>query len=326
MRAKHVRPTHQTATFLFGFLLFAGVATFANAGELPIAFEETILQRFPGAEINKTRQDTWEGQPVTEVEIETRDGDEYEVILSAGGEILNVEEEKGLPLIGGDLTIGLAATAERDIFKDIDSEIEPSYFLVYHNGPFHIVAYEDLNVKFDIYDNDVFAFGLNGSMPLDPGYHPDDSDYLKGMDELDTLYYAGAEASITLAGVETSLTFLQDVSGEHDGQQVDLEVGYEWTAAGFIFHPEVSLTWMSADMVDYLYGVGVHEARPDRPAYAPDASYEASAQLLIRRPIFGNFSIIGRLEATTYGSEITDSPIVEEDYSFEGALGVAYSF
>jgi outer membrane protein len=306
--------------------LIVGIAAAADADNLSPSNKETILQQFPGAVITDTRQDTWQGQPVTEVEITTPDKTQYEVILSAGGEILDAQEEKGLPWIGGDLTIGIAARGEQEIYRDVDAEISPQPFLVYHNGPFHIVAYDSIDVGFDVYATDVVTLSLKGSLTLDTGYHPDDSDYLTGMDELETLYDAGLEVSTEFAGVEASLEALQDISGEHDGQQVELVFAYPWTAAGFVFKPEVSLTWMSADMVDYLYGVGVHEVRPNRAVYSPDASYEVSAGVLIRRPIFGNFSVIGLVEVATFGKEITDSPLVEEDYAIEGAIGIGYSF
>lgn len=326
MGQNRLRCVHRTIIIILSFLSLLGFMDSSQAYDLPMSVQKTILQEFPDAIITETRIDRWEGRPVTEIELTTPDGRDLEVVISDSGEILNIEEEKGLPWIGGELTLGIAMNAERSMYKGVNSEIDPAPFFAYHNGPLHIIAYDSFDAVFDLYENSPFFVGLKGTMWMDSGYHPDDSDFLKGMYELETLYSAGLELGIKVAGVETSLEIMQDVSGEHDGQQVELAFAYQWTAAGCEWQPQLSLTWMSSEAVDYFYGISSREAREDRPAYSPRASYEIGAELLIQRPLFGNFSVIGLFEISTYGTEITDSPLVEEDFEIEGAIGVAYSF
>ena len=55
---------------------------------------------------------------------------------------------------------------------------------------------------------------------------------------------------------------------------------YPTSFAGFELRPELAFTWMSADTVDYFYGVSEVEARPDRPAYSPGSSFEIGAEVL----------------------------------------------
>lgn len=326
MRKIHFISMNPAITIIVCVLFLTGITFLASADDLSPSIREKILQRFPDAVITQTRPDTWKGQPVTEVEITTSDGIEYEVTVSDGGEILDIEEEKGLPWIGGELMVGLALSAERGMYKGDEWEYEPNPFFLYHNGPLQIICYDFIGIVVDVYKSDRFSVGLKGTLTPDQGYSPDDSDFLKGMDELETLYDAGLEFGTRLAGIETGLEIMQDVSGEHDGQQATLSFGYSWMAAGFEFNPELSLTWMSEKTVDYFYGVSDREARADRPAYSPGASYEIGAELLVQRPLFGNFSLVGLFEITTFGKEITDSPLVEKDYEIEGAIGVAYAF
>ena len=47
---------------------------------------------------------------------------------------------------------------------------------------------------------------------------------------------------------------------------------------------------------------------------------------MVQRPLFGNFAVMGLVEVGTFGKEISDSPLVEEDYDFGGAIGVTYTF
>ena len=44
---------------------------------------------------------------------------------------------------------------------------------------------------------------------------------------------------------------------------------------------------------------------------------------MVERPIYGNLSVIGIMGVGMYGSDITDSPLVDEDYGIEGAVGLA---
>ena len=173
---------------------------------------------------------------------------------------------------------------------------------------------------------DAIAFSVKGAVLFNEGYDVDDSTYLTGMDELDTLYSAGVAARWNLNGWEIGLEAMQDVSGEHDGLAVEMFVERTWLAAGFEFTSAVSLSWMSSDMVDYFYGVSARETRADRSAYAPGESWEAGIEIMIQRPLFGNFSAVGILGISTFGSDIKDSPLVDEDYAAQLVLGLTYAF
>jgi outer membrane protein len=298
-----------------------------RAEDLPVVYREAIEARFPGAVIHETEPEMWNGQRVMEVELTDREGVDYEVYLSEDGEIQHIAEEKGLPLIGGELTIGIAVQGENGIYKDTDSEIEPAPFLLYENGPFAIQGYGGIEASYRIYGNDFFEMGVLGSLDFGEGYDKDDSTYFEGMDELeDILYGAGVFFGVNFSGVEAGVDIVQDISGEHDGQEVGVSVSYTWMVGGFQVEPELSLNWLSEKTVDYRYGVSEREARVGRPAYSPGSSFQVEAELLVQRQIFGNFSIIGLIGASSFGSDITDSPLVDEDYEIEGAIGIGYAF
>jgi len=326
MKTDHYTPRHLKKTLIWGLCLLLGLAFASWAGDVPEHICKAIYQEFPNATITEIRKDMWKGQAVTEVELTSQDGVDYEVILSDSGKILSTEEEKGLPLIGGELTLGLGVAAGSGVYKGEGSELNPAPFFNYENGPLEILGHDSIDLTFKFYRGEVFSIGLIGSLSLEEGYDSDDSDFLKGMDELETLYSAGLEFGGNYAGWAANLEILQDISGEHDGQEVELSLGYQWMLAGFEVRPGLSLTWMSQETVDYLYGVSPREARADRPAYSPDADFEIGAELMIQRALFGNFSAVGIVEVSTFGSEITDSPLVDEDYEVGGVLGVMYHF
>ncbi len=325
MSTNHFKPVKRVMPILLTLLLLWSATDVVKADDVPITIRRAIEEKLPGAVITEIQSGKWKGQPVTEVEVATPEGI-YEVVISDQGDILNIDEEKGLPWIGGELTLGLAVRGEQSIYKGVGSEFGLTPFLVYDNGPLHITAYDKLDAVFDLYRKDAFAIGAKGSLILGEGYDPEDSDFLRGMDELGTLYSAGLDFSARVAGGEAGLEIMQDISGEHEGQHAELSYAYPWSAAGFNFRPELSVTWLSNKTVDYLFGVSAREARADRPAYSPRSSYAIEAELLVRRPIYGNFSLVGLAEITAYGKEITDSPLVEKDYEIEGAIGLGYDF
>lgn len=306
--------------------MVVGVTLGAYASGTPEQVRKAVESRFPGAVIKEVEEETWKGQRVTEVELTDKDGKNFEVLLSPRGEILSAEEEKGLPWIGGELSLGIAMRVESEIYRDVGTEFEPALFFMYENGPLEILAYDSIDASLHLLGNDGLSLGASGSILFEEGYDSDDSDYFDGMDEIDTLYYAGLQLEAVRGNWEARLKFQQDISGEHDGQEVELSLFYNKIVSGFELRPEISLTWMSSDAVDYFYGVSGEEARPDRPAYSPGSSFEIGIGMMVQRSITENFTAVALFEVSTFGGEIKDSPLVDSDYEVEGALGVMYSF
>ena len=115
MRTNHFTPTNFKIMLILGLYLFLGTVFATYADGVPYAIRKAIDEKFPGATINEIEQEMWKGQLVTEVELTSKDGVDYEVFISDSGKILNIEEEKKLPWGGGELFIGLAFFAGQDI-------------------------------------------------------------------------------------------------------------------------------------------------------------------------------------------------------------------
>lgn len=311
-----------------GFVLVTtGVVQATTQVELPARIERSIELAFPGAQVTEVETESWNGQLITEVELVAADGNRYEVFIADDGRIVKSEQEDdGLPWLGGNLMLGLGVRAEREIYRGTDSEVSPVPFLRYENGPLEIQAYDDLSVAYKVFKGEQWSLAIKGVADFAEGYDADDSDYLDGMDELDTIYTLGFELERRFGGWTTELAIAQDVSGEHDGQEVELTVGYPWQIGSLEIRPSLGAAWLSEDHVDYLYGVSSGEARADRPTYSPGSTYELGAELMLQYPIWGNFQIVGIAEVATFGNEIKDSPLVEEDYELEFILGLIYTF
>jgi len=306
--------------------LLAGLGI--QAQELPPALRKAVENRFPGAVITETEAESYQGRQVTEVELKAADGKGYELLLSKEGEVLNVAEEGegGLPWIGGTLSLGLGVGIEREVYRGVGTELNFNPFLLYENGPLQILTYDDIQASYAVWQGPMFDLDISGTLITGAGFEVDDSDYFEGMSEPGTLFMFGVQLQRNWQSWEWGLGLSQDLSGKTNGQEVDLSLAYIEVLGDVELRPELSVTWISEELVDYSYGVSAAEARPDRPAYTPGASIEVEARLLAIKPLRGNFSLLGLLSATWLGKDISDSPLVENDVELSAAVGVIYSF
>lgn len=156
------------------------------------------------------------------------------------------------------------------------------------------------------------------------------------LDDPDAPALAGIDRDVTAdlglrytfsIGPRTDLraTILQEVTGEHDGQELDLRIS-QGVQAGLPLSLFAGAAWRSADLSQYLYGVYGAEALPGRPAYDPGATLTPYIGLSAVLPLGANAALVGNLRADYFGDAITDSPIVEDSSVLSARIGVQFSF
>ncbi|MEO1779405.1 MAG: MipA/OmpV family protein [Pseudomonadota bacterium] len=122
------------------------------------------------------------------------------------------------------------------------------------------------------------------------------------------------------------LSFAQEVTGEHDGQEVDARLSQSFQLGAIPLSAFAGLTWQSDDLSRYVYGVLPGEVRAGRPAYDPGATTTPYVGLRGGVPLSERAQVIGSLRVDFLGSDIEDSPIVDEDTAVSLGLGVQFSF
>ena len=312
--------------FFLGLFLISSGHLFADPGELPENLRREVMNRFPGSTITEISYEIWQGKRVIEVELLSADGTRYELFFSRSGELIKLEKEDGLPLLGGDLRLGIAGRFERDPYKGTRGEYELVPFLDYENGPLEIRAYDGLELSVQMTEIWNCSVSLVSTVSLEPGYDPDDAHELKGMNELHTLFGSGLEIRMDRNGVEYSLEFLQELSGEHSGHELEFQIAYPIVFADCHIDPGISFTWLSNKTVEYFYGVDFIEATDTRPEYHPTADYELELAVRLTKNLWKNLSAVALLEFETFGAEITDSPLIDSDQEFSAVGGLIYSF
>lgn len=158
-----------------------------------------------------------------------------------------------------------------------------------------------------------------------------------GLDDPDAVELAGIDRDITLdAGLkltyglalrtELSATLLQEVTGEHDGQELQLELSNKVVLGQLPVSLAAGVSWKSADLGTYMYGVYAAEATGGRPAYEVGDTVTPYLSVFSGFPISDRVTVFGGIKAEFLDDKISNSPIVDDDEVISGILGLSYSF
>jgi len=222
-----------------------------------------------------------------------------------------------------DLSVGLGVQSEKSIYKGVGTE--SNLFPMWHadNGTIYL---QGLEAGYRLYDNGGLSVAAIGQYRLE-GYEASDSSALSGMTERKGAFELGARASLETAYGEWSVTGLADVSSEHSGH----ELAFDWEkdieiSQSFILTPTAGISWRSADLNNYYYGVRANEATVNRAVYTADAGTVASIGLDATWIIDKSQMVRAGLEYSNYSSEISDSSIVERDNNTSASVAYIWRF
>lgn len=219
-------------------------------------------------------------------------------------------------------SVGLVTAIATNPYLGEGTDVFPYPALTYRKGPFSIGTF---GVEYDVYASDRLTLSA-GLVPRFTGLFSTDAPELDGIERKVTGDVAlGLEYDIG-SGLRADLTFRQEVTGEHDGQEVVLDLGYGTRVGRVGLEFSAGAAWQSEDLTSFIWGVSASEARPGRPAYAPGDAIIPFAAINAFVPLNENWTLIGTARADFLPGEVSDSPIVDEDDIFSLILGVTYSF
>lgn len=152
------------------------------------------------------------------------------------------------------------------------------------------------------------------------------SDELEGIDREIT---ADVGLSYTYSfgpATDVEATFRQEITGEHDGQEVNLRLSQGFRPLGFPVGVFGGVEWRSDNLSNYLYGVFEDEALADRPAFDTGSTFTPYLGASSFVPLTENWGLFGNLQVEFLEDDITDSPIIENDTVVSATFGVTFSF
>lgn len=158
------------------------------------------------------------------------------------------------------------------------------------------------------------------------GFDIDDSDFFIGMEERNGTVDLGLSLGLKGDLGEFEVRGVADVLNEYDGYEVSASYRYPIPVGRSIIAPRIAATYQSDDLVDYYFGVRQNEATAER------AFYQGEATVNIEFGISGIWYLsqkqrfITALQYTLYGSDIEDSPLIEDSGATTLFLAYLYQF
>ncbi|WP_396614866.1 MipA/OmpV family protein [Lysobacter soli] len=223
----------------------------------------------------------------------------------------------------GSAGLGFAFRAESSPYVDGDTRDDFLPLYLYEGERFFLRANE-AGVR--MWRND--TMGLEGFVERRLEGYPEDEApaSLEGMTvrntgaDLGVRFYFQHDASRWDAAVR------HDVAGLSHGTEVRAGYAYTIERERWRLQPVAIASWRSGDLNDYYYGVAPFEARDDRPAYDAGDGWNATLALYGKYRIFQHWSLVGGAYVTKLSSEITNSPVVDDDVQWGVMAGAAYDF
>lgn len=154
---------------------------------------------------------------------------------------------------------------------------------------------------------------------------------MKQLDDRDSTALAGLSYKINITKFDSiKVNMLYDVLDETDGGYL-IDVGYSAripVVAGKLFvSPSAGVTWSNDKLVEHYYGVSAAESsRTEYSEYHPESSFSPYVGLNIGYKVTGNINLFARGQYSFLGSEVTDSPMVENSHTISGVLGFSVDF
>lgn len=177
-------------------------------------------------------------------------------------------------------------------------------------------------VTYTLYRRDALSFDARLS-PRFAGYDDSDGDIFRGMDERKETIDVGLGMTWEQNRWKFELAGLYDALDRSNGYEWSASLGKSFRAGRFSIEPAVGIAYQDRRLVDYYYGVENDEAATFRPAYRGDSAVNTTLGIdFSTMAFFGGMTRIG-IENTWYDSEISDSPLTDEDSGL--ALMITFS-
>ncbi|MGQ8366121.1 MipA/OmpV family protein [Glaciecola sp. 1036] len=122
------------------------------------------------------------------------------------------------------------------------------------------------------------------------------------------------------------IKFITDVSGVHNGQQINLAYRYLLHKDNWRLNLGPQVKWMSSQLTDYYYGVRKGDTPIEELFYEASSGFQYGLDLNASYAVNAHWQWLFRTSYTKLHEGMSDSPIVEDDYVASAFVGIAYRF
>jgi len=224
------------------------------------------------------------------------------------------------------ITIGFGPYIQTQAYKDVAPIVVPSPVVFFDNGLVY-VRWTRVGIYFLGEKNEDYSWGFSlTAQPQPYNYKASDSDALEAMQDKESSFEAGLAFSIQADKTYFEIMALNDILGRYNSWIIKSELGYEFKLGDFSFYPSAVLLYQSSQFVNYYYGVTQSEATPFRAEYHAGNALQLGAQTYIEYPLSKKLSAFFNIRVDKLPQEITESPIVNDDYIYSGLASLIYTF
>lgn len=155
----------------------------------------------------------------------------------------------------------------------------------------------------------------------------DMKDGYKGIDDRDSMFVGGVEL-VYYPNYFDATTSISTEFGENGGS-INFSLGKSYQfGENFTLVPTLSCTYYNNEMVDYYFGVEPYEVnnRLIKNSYKGSGAYKIGVGMLGNYTFNESISLFGFTGVSKLSSEISNSPLVENDFIYLFGTGVVYTF
>jgi outer membrane protein len=204
---------------------------------------------------------------------------------------------------------GIGLGINQEIYKGYDYRVIPLPILGYRGdnfrglGPF--VSYDAL--QFSDVEISVQA------APRFQGFDESDSYIFKNMADRKFSMDAGLGLSYEKKNWKINLSGMFDVLNKSNGYEAKANISRVFRQGPLFIEPSISVSYLDSNHVDYYYGVKADEVNQYTYQYQGKSTINTTLSLSLATPIFFEGFTRFAIDYNWYGSEISNSPLVDTD-------------
>ncbi|TKB43843.1 MipA/OmpV family protein [Thalassotalea mangrovi] len=203
---------------------------------------------------------------------------------------------------------GLGLSLNNELYKGYDRRFIPIPVIGYRGESFTIYG---PFASYDVFETDAIEVSLKLA-PRFAGFDDNDSFIFEGMETRKFSMDAGVGVRWQKNDWRLDTQAMFDVLGRSNGYEVSATFGRVMNYGPFFFEPNVGVSYVSENMVDYYYGVRANEATVNRPFYQAKSALNPTLGLSFFTPVlWGGMTRIG-IEKTWFADTYADSPLTDE--------------
>lgn len=136
----------------------------------------------------------------------------------------------------------------------------------------------------------------------------------------------GIEINHQLGDTLYNVRWVHDLLSRHNGTIFSAQISRPFFTPTTLIQPSFGIAFIDSNATDFYYGVAPQESTLDRSTYRPGSAWIASASVYLERPLNDSWSVVTRLHYAYASSNITNSPLVNHDASYNVHLGMLWVF